>query len=97
MGVHRLPQLEDYWSSHPLLGAEGIIAGMSYRRFRVLRVLSCLHLVDNSTAVRRVDTGFDKLHKIRPLLDIIQLNIKSSYNPHREVSIDEAMVGDAVL
>ena len=91
MGVHRLPQLEDYWSSHPLLGAKGIVAGMSYRRFRVL--LSCLHLVDNSTAVRRGDTGFDKLHKIRPLLDIIQQNIKSSYNPHREVSIDEAMVG----
>ena len=91
MGVHRLPQLEDYWSSHPLLGAKGIVAGMSYRRFRVL--LSCLHLVDNSTAVRRGDTGFDKLHKIRPLLDIIQQKIKSSYNPHQEVSIDEAMVG----
>ena len=90
MGVHQLPQLEDYWSSHPLLGAKGIVAGMSYRRFRVL---SCLHLVNNSTAVRRGDAGFDKLHKIRPLLDIIQQNIQSSYNPHREVSIDEAMVG----
>ena len=90
MGVHQLPQLEDYWSSHPLLGAKGIVAGMSYQRFRVL--LSCLHLVDNSTAVRRGDAGFVKLHKIRPLLDIIQQNMQSSYNPHREVSIDEAMV-----
>ena len=60
MGVHHLPQLEDYWSSHT-----------SYRHFCVL--LSCLHLVDNSTAVCRGEDGFDKLHKIiqlaNPLLD----------------------------
>ena len=51
MGIHQLPQLEDYWSNHPLLGAKGIVAGMSYRHFRVL--LSCLHLVDNTTAIPR--------------------------------------------
>ena len=51
MGIHRLPQLEDYWSSHSLLGAKGIVSGMSWRRFRVL--LSCLHFVDNSCAIPR--------------------------------------------
>jgi hypothetical protein len=91
MGIHQLPQLEDYWSSHPLLGANGIVAGMSYRRFRVL--LSCLHLVDNTTALPRGQAGFDKLHKIRPLINIIQGNMEECYNPHQEVAIDEAMVG----
>ena len=91
MGIHQLPQLEDYWSNHPLLGAKGIVAGMSYRRFRVL--LSCLHLVDNTTAIPRGQDGFDKLHKVRPLINIIQTNMMDCYNPHREVSIDEAMVG----
>ena len=70
MGIHQLPQLEDYWSTHPLLGARGIVSGMAYRRFRV--PLSCLHLADNTKAVPRGQPGYDKLYKIRPLLKIIQ-------------------------
>jgi hypothetical protein len=31
MGIHQLPQLEDYWSMPSLLGAQGIVSGMSYR------------------------------------------------------------------
>ena len=46
---------------------------------------------DEKEAFHWDDSG--KLHKIRPRLDIIQQNIQSSYNPHREISIDEAMVG----
>ena len=91
MGIHRLPQLEDYWSSHSLLGAKGIVSGMSWRRFRVL--LSCLHIADNSCAIPRGQPGHDKLHKVRPLLDILQSNISKCYHPHREVAVDEAMVG----
>ena len=91
MGIHRLPQLEDYRSSNPLLGTKGIVAGMSWCRFWVL--LSCLHLADNSKEVPRGQPGFDKLYKVRPLIDILLENIKACYYPHREVAIDEAMVG----
>ena len=91
MGVHRLPQLEDYWSSNPLLGSKALVSGMSWRRFRV--ILSCLHIADNSLAIPRGQPGFDKLYKIRPLLNILISNFQNVYSPHREVSIDEAMVG----
>ena len=91
MGIHRLPQLEDYWSSHSLLGAKGIVSGMSWRRFRVL--LSCLHIADNSSTIPRGQPGHNKLHKVRPLLDILQSNISRCYHPHREVAVNEAMVG----
>ena len=91
MGILCLPQLEDYWSSNPLLCAKGIVSEMSWRRFRVL--LSCLHLADNSLAIPRGQPGFDKLYKVRPLLNTLVSNTQAAYNLHREVSIDEAMIG----
>ena len=90
MGVHRLPQLEDYWSANPLLGVKGITLGMPLRRFRVL---TTLHLADNSLAIPRGQPGFDKLYKIRPLLNIIVTNTQAAYSLHREISVDEAMIG----
>ena len=91
MGVHKLPYVEDYWSLHPLLGAPGIVQGMSIRRFKALQ--SCLHLNDNSKAKKRGEPGYDKLHKIRPMVESIRANCRQHYRLHREVSIDEAMVG----
>ena len=48
MGVQKLPSVEDYWSTHPLLDAPGVIQGMSIHRFKALK--SSLHLNDNSKA-----------------------------------------------
>ena len=60
-------------------------------RFKVL--LQCLHVNDNTKMKRLEDPEFDRLHKLRPLLTKVQANFLDQYNPHREVSIDEAMVG----
>ena len=91
MGVHKLPSVEDYWSQHPLLGAPGISRGMPIQRFKALQ--SCLHLNDNTTARKRGEPGYDKLHKIRPVMESIRENCQRCYSLHREVSVDEAMVG----
>ena len=74
-----------------MLGAPGIISGMPIKRFKVLS--RCLHLNDNSTAVARGQPGFDKLHKLRPLIDTICENSLKLNKPGRDLSIDEAMVG----
>ena len=91
MGVHKLPCVEDYWSQHPLLGAPGVIQGMPVRRFKALQC--CLHLNDNSTAKKRGESGYDKLHKVRPMLESVRENCLWYCRLHREVSVDEAMVG----
>ena len=81
MGIHRLPQLEDYWCSDPLLGVPGIVSGMPIDRFKVL--LQCMN---------RDDPDYDRLHKIRPLISMARENFMKEYQLHREISIDEAMV-----
>ena len=92
MGVHRLPQLENYLSSDILLGVPGIVDGMPIDRFKVL--LQCLHLNENTEMKRTgISISYDRLHKLRPLLTKLKQNCLNQYNPHRQVSIDEAMVG----
>ena len=89
MGVHKLPYVEDYGTLHPLLVAPGIIQGMSIWR---LMLQSCLHFNDNSNAKKRGEPGYDKLHKIRAMLESIRANCHRYYRLHREVTIDEAMM-----
>ena len=36
--------------------------------------------------------GYDKLYKIRPLWDIVKGNMKSCYQPHQTIAVDEAMI-----
>jgi hypothetical protein len=90
MGIHRLPDVHDYWSQDPLLAVPGIVSGMPRTRFKML--MRNLHLNDNSQMLPRTDSGYDRLHKIRPLLDTIITNTQASYAPHQQVAVDEAMV-----
>ena len=86
-----LPGFADYWSSDSLLSVPGISAGMPIDRFKVL--LSCLHVNDNTKAVPRDQPGYDRLHKIRPMINRLRHTWRTCYNPPWEQSIDEAMVG----
>ena len=85
MGIHRLLQLEDYWSCDVLLGVPGIVNGMPIDRFKVLQ--QCLHISDNTTMRPRDDPEYDRLHKVRPLLTATKANFLREYRPHREVCV----------
>ena len=52
-----------------------------------------LHFNDNNLAVPRGSPRYDKLFKIRPLIEKLLATFLAMYKPHRENSIDKAMVG----
>ena len=91
MGIHQLPCIADYWSTHKYLGVASIAAVFPANRFNHL--LASIHFNDNSAAKPRGHPGYDKLYKVRPILESISQKCLSLYKPHRENSIDEAMVG----
>ena len=90
MGIVRLPSMYDYWNTNPLLNTPGITLGMSRHRFRSL--LSHLHLNDNSAAPDRSSPQFDKLYKVRPLLEHIRNNSQICYQLHQKLLVDEAII-----
>ena len=91
MGIVVLPRLELYWTtSHPLIAQSGIASVMPRVRFEQL--FRFLHLNDNNNQVPIGDPRYDRLFKVRKLLHIVTPKFESEYVPHKQVSVDEAMI-----
>ena len=86
MGVNQLSALADYWKLDPTYRYRPITDRITCDRF--LEISRYLH----STLPSRTDPTYDKLGKIRPVLDSITEQFLTVYNPHCKVSIDEAMI-----
>ena len=91
MGVVSLPSIDNYWSTSPILTHPWFRTIMSRNRFR--EILRYIHVADNSSALDRSDPAYDKLWKVRPLLDIVSQQSLKLYSPHPQISVDESMIG----
>ena len=90
MGVNRLPSYKMYWSTNSFLGNAGFKSVMTARRFE--KLVQYLHMVDNTQYIPRGQPGYDRLFKIRPLLDLTKRTFRDQYRPKKDQSIDEGMV-----
>lgn len=81
-----IPNIRDYWSDH--LGIPHVYNSLSQKRFEEIR--RYFHFNDNTLMLSRNDPNYDRLHKIRPIID--HLNNKFNSIPHiRDLSIDEQL------
>ena len=64
---------------------------MSGRRFELL--LSNLHLNDDQRMPGRDSPHFDKLYKVRPLVDKLVEAFQHHYQPKKNLSVDESIIG----
>lgn len=90
MGINHLPALSDYWRMDSTYRYSPIADRITRDRF--FEITRYFHFVDNTTLLPRGDPGYDKLGKVRPVIDILSTQFLQNYNPHRENSIDEAMI-----
>ena len=79
-----------YWSKSWPFISDNFSSLMSSRRFEL--ILRFLHLNDSETQPQRGAPGFDKLYKIRPLLNILVESFKDCYTPSQFLSVDESMI-----
>lgn len=91
MGFHRVPSIRLYWSADENFFCSRIASIMTQKRF--LFILKNLHLNDNTLMPQRESIEFDKLYKIRPMVDHLNFVYESSFFPGRNLSVDETMVG----
>lgn len=63
---------------------------MSLKRF--LSILRFIHLNNNLTMTKRGHVDYDKLYKMRPLINKLNEKYFSNFNPSRNIAIDESMV-----
>ena len=91
MGMLRLPQVSDYWSTIEVFQTPWFPIVMPRDRFFFL--LRYLHLVDNREQKKKGEQGYDPLYKVRPLIDHLSAVFPIYYQPGRELSVDEMMIG----
>ncbi|KAJ8983606.1 hypothetical protein NQ317_004244 [Molorchus minor] len=90
MGIKHLPSYKDYWSSREELRDHFIASSMSRNRFSWL--LGNFHLNDNSVQPQKGESMYDKLYKLRPMLDKLSETYANSYKPSRCQAIDESII-----
>ena len=89
-GIKSLPETRLFWSKNPYLGVPAVQKVMPRNRFE--KILQYLHLNNRENMLPRGDPNFDKLFKIRPLLDALSASFREEYRLSKFVSIDEGMV-----
>ena len=90
MGITKLPDLYDYWSTSDTLHYFPVASRIPRKRF--LEIQRYLHFSDNESFIPRGQEGHDRLAKVRPVIDAIRKSFLDKYSPHKENAVDEAMV-----
>lgn len=89
MGVVKLPATHMYWSLDERLNQAGVVKIFPRDRFLIL--LKYFYCNDPSELPHKDDPEY-KLYRVKPILEELSRNFLIMYDPHREQSIDEAMV-----
>ncbi|KAJ8319548.1 hypothetical protein KUTeg_002896 [Tegillarca granosa] len=93
-GIVKKPTLESYWNESNktwLINTPGFTNVMRRNRFQ--NILQCLHCNNNENAVPRGQEGYDTIHKIRPVLNLLNETFSHHYRLGRDVTVDESLVG----
>lgn len=90
MGIKKLPSYRDYWSSNFAIRDNFISSVLPRDRF--VWLLGNIHLNDNILMPKRDQPNYDKLYKLRPLINKLSETFLSSLKPTKNQSIDESMI-----
>ena len=89
MGIRRLPEISDYWSTNWLFSSPCFRGLMTSRRYAELQQV--LHFVNNDLRPARDSPDYDPCFKIRPMIKHLQQKFKEVYYPDKEICVDESM------
>ncbi|XP_030591067.1 piggyBac transposable element-derived protein 4-like [Archocentrus centrarchus] len=94
MSVLRLPKMSDFWRRETIFHVPFPATIMARDRF--MAILSNLHITDPKqdkiNEAKRGTGDYDRLHWVRPLMEMISLRCKAVYHPRQHISVDERMV-----
>lgn len=91
MGIVGLPEVKDYWAREPILQHPWFPTVMPRDKF--LAISRFIHFADNTQAPSRDDSDYDRLWKIRPVIQFVKEQSSKAYVLDKKVNIDESMIG----
>ncbi|CAN2391880.1 RING [Pristimantis euphronides] len=90
MGLVKKPTIRAYWSTDLLYHTSLFRVVMPRTRYEAIQKF--IHYNDNSQCPSRDDPQYDRLYKIRPVLEHFNAKFAQAYTPEKNISIDESLV-----
>lgn len=90
MGLTKKNVLRSYWSTNPIHHMPLYSSVMSRTRYTM--IMRFLSFTESSMCLPRNDPGYDKLYKIRPLINFFSKKFSQIYTPDKHISIDESLI-----
>ena len=85
MGIVNMPSMECYWSKKKMYNYDFVRNNISKDRFFLL--MRMLHFNHSDTFEQN-----RRIHKIKPILEILKNNFKSVYSPGEKLIVNESLV-----
>ena len=90
MAVPSIPNFDHYFSRDWVFAVPAIQNVFTRNRF--WQLWQNFHLADNSRQPAPTDEGYDKLYKLRPMINVMREKFKQAYNIGQHICVDEHMV-----
>lgn len=90
MGINTLPRIAMNWSSNQCIGNIGVQETMTKNLFE--EISQYMHFSDSTQEAQGRDDDYDRLFKVRRIMNIVLSNFKRVYNPSKNMSINEGMI-----
>ncbi|XP_063041039.1 piggyBac transposable element-derived protein 4-like [Engraulis encrasicolus] len=90
MGLVEKHEISDYWGEFETTQTPGFGKVMSRNRFQI--ILSFLHFTNNDNYIERGQPGYDRIFKVRPIIDIVIPKFSAVYGPRKQLSLDEMTI-----
>jgi len=88
MGVIKLPNRRMYWGAEAR--QQHVVDVMTINRFE--EIMSVLHVNDNASQKKIGEPGYDRLHKVRPVLDKLRLAYQAVTISESHQAVDEQII-----
>ena len=90
MGLNPLPAIRDYWKRDSTFHYAPIAERISRDRF--LDLLRYLHFVDATVLPIPSHANYDRLCRVRPVIEVVRRACRETFQPGAHQAIDEAMI-----
>ncbi|KAM4723160.1 piggyBac transposable element-derived protein 4-like [Rhinophrynus dorsalis] len=90
MGIVRKPNICSYWSTQHTQTTPIFPAMMSRDRFLLMQRF--LHYNDNAAALPQDHPKYDRLYKMRPVIDHLAARFQAVYTPGQNIAVDEPLL-----
>ncbi|XP_040210225.1 piggyBac transposable element-derived protein 4-like [Rana temporaria] len=89
-GLSQMNDVQSCWSTSPIFHKPLYSSVMSMKRYEM--IMRFLHFSDNTLCPPRNRPGYDKLFKIRPLINIFSQKFAQLYIPEKHICVDESLI-----